>query len=142
MTALWHGGVPGLSVGDVLAGGNTRRTHDGCPFCEARSQGAAVAGPGGVAIDGPSARPDRLYVTEDREYARFYASLYGRGDLYRVDPVGDLLPSPEDHFPTFTVESARVASIYSRAVLLTRSQRRALNIRWQQADLEAAAGRS
>ena len=98
---LWHGGVPGLRRGDVLTGGQSRRVHEGCPFCEAREAGGAVT-IDGVGIDGPSFRPDRAYVTADREYARFHASLWGRGDLYRVEPIDpdDLEPSTEDHFPS------------------------------------------
>lgn len=94
---LWHGGVPGLRSGDLLTGGQERRTHDGCPMCAARTNGTAT-------IDAKSARPDRVYLTTVREYARFYASLYGRGDLYRVEALdsGDLEPSTEDHFPTWT----------------------------------------
>ena len=132
---LWHGGVPGLRVGDVLTGGQTRRTHEGCPLCEARSAGHAVAIQG-QPVDGPSFNPDRVYVTEDRDYARFYASLWGRGDLYRVEPVDpeDLKPSEEDHFPSWTTAAARVVAVYDRAVLLTWSQRRALWRAWTAAD--------
>lgn len=79
-----------------------------------------------------------MYLTTDREYARFYASLYGRGDLYRVEPVGDVTVSVEDHFPTWTAAAARVTAVYARAVLLTWTQRRALQRTWKAAD-EAAA---
>lgn len=136
---LWHGGVPGLRPGDTLTGGNERRLHDGCPYCQARATGGFLTGPDGSAIDAPSAHPDRVYVTTDREYARFYASLWGRGDLYRVEPAspGDIEPSPEDHFLSWTMPAARVVAVYARAVTLTMSQRRTLLRRWQLADAAA-----
>ena len=40
-----------------------------------------------------------MYATTDRLYAKHYASLWGRGDLYRVEPVGELLESTEDLIP-------------------------------------------
>jgi len=138
---LWHGGMPGLRPGDILMGGHERRTHPGCPWCEARSTGRTLV-VDGHPIDGPSARPDRLYLTADRDYARFYASLWGRGDLYRVTPIGDLEVSDEDHaFPSWTAPSGQVVAVYARAVLLTMTQRRALLRRWKAGDERAAAER-
>lgn len=138
---LWHGGMPGLRPGDVLTGGHERRTHPGCPFCEARSNGRTLV-VDGHPVDGPSARPDRLYLTSDRAYARFYASLWGRGDLYRVEPIGDLEVSVEDHaFPSWIAESATVLSAPERAVLMTMTQRRALLRRWKVGDERAAVER-
>ncbi|GAB3376370.1 hypothetical protein GCM10027360_53240 [Amycolatopsis echigonensis] len=52
------------------------------------------------------------------------------GDLYRVEPVGDVDPSTEDPFDTWTVAAARVVSVYDRAVRLTNGQRRRLLARW------------
>jgi hypothetical protein len=127
----WHGGIPGLRVGDLIEPGHERATKDGCPICEARKAGAA-------AIDPPSAHADRIYITTDRLYAKHYASLYGRGDLYRVEPISDLLRSTEDSYETYAVTSARVVAVYDRAVLLTNSERRRLFREWGQADRAAA----
>ena len=131
---LWHGGVPGLRPGDLLTGGQTRRTHEECPWCAARTAGTET-------LDFASVRPDRVYVTAAREYARYYASLYGRGDLYRVEPLNpaDLEPSAEDHFPTWTAPAVRVSAVYDRAVLLTWSQRRRIFRDWTEADARALA---
>lgn len=79
-----------------------------------------------------------VYLTTDREYARHYASLWGRGDLYRVEAVGDLTRSTEDTIETWTAPAARVLAVYDRAVLLTWSQRRALGRRWATADAAAS----
>lgn len=125
---FWHGGIPGLRSGDEIAGGHSRRILDGCPICEAR----AVGGP--TTIDPPTARPDHVYITTNRLYAKHYASLYGRGDLYRVEPLGDPAPSVEDSIPTWTVPSAQVVSVYDRAVLLTMTERRRLFREWGIAD--------
>ena len=130
-TRLWHGGIPGLRVGDVLTGGQQRKHHDGCAFCEARAKGESLGG-----IDPPS-KLQGVYVTSDKEYARHYASLWGYGDLYVVEPLGELVPSKEDHFLSWVVSSARVVSVYQRAVLLTWTKRRALAKRWKVADEKA-----
>ena len=131
----WHGGVPGLKVGDLVEGGHERRTHEGCPWCEARADGSA--GPGG--IDGPSLRRDRVYVTTNRLYAKHYASLWGRGDLYQVEPVGAVEVSLEDSIETRTVDAARVVAVYDRAVLLTMTERRRLAREWGEADAKTAS---
>lgn len=137
---LWHGGYPGLRPGDLIEPGHARRSHDGCPWCEARAAEAA-GGPRPV-VDGLALEQGRVYMTSDREYARHYASLWGRGDLYRVEPVGDVARSTEDTIESWTAPAARVIAVYDRAVLLTWSQRRALHRRWTAADLEAARRRA
>lgn len=133
MKAWWHGGVPDLRPGDLIEPGHERAVHDGCPWCEARANGEA--GPGD--IDGPSLRSGRVYLTTSRLYAKHYASLWGRGDLYRVEPIGDVEPSSEDTIETVTASAARVLSAYERAVLLTMSERRRLLREWSAADVEA-----
>lgn len=133
MTApLYHGGVPYLRPGDLIQPGHDRRTHDGCPWCEARANGEAHLG-----IDGPSREPDRVYATADRLYAKHYASLWGRGDLYRVEPVGEATTSAEDTMPSITAPTLRVVAVLDRAVLLTMTERRRLARRWQAADADA-----
>lgn len=133
---LWHGGVPGLRPGDLIEPGNARRQHDGCPWCEARA--AHAAGGEAPSIDPASGHPDMVYLTPVREYARYYASLWGRGDLYRVEPVGDVVRSVEDTIETWMAPAARVLSVPDRAVLLTMSQRRRLWRMWTAADTSAA----
>lgn len=127
----WHGGVPGLRVGDILLPGNERRTHEGCEWCEARKKGQAYFG-----MDPPSARR-AVYITHDKEYARFYASLYGYGDLYIVEPNGQAILSEEDHIEAWSADSARILAVYQRAVRLTMTQRRALQRKWKVADERA-----
>lgn len=127
-TALWHGGIDGLKPGDLLLP-SPPKLVDGCAICVAHAAGKEVT-VGGHAIDPRTAHPDRVYLTSDREYARFYASKYVFGDLYRIEPVGDLEWSTEDPFPTWKATAGRVVAVYERAVRLTDSQRRRLLRRW------------
>lgn len=130
---LFHGGVPGLTAGDIIAPGHQRRPHDNCPWCEARARGAAHYG-----TDGPSQHQDRVYATENRLYARFHASLWGRGDLYRVTPVGgDVQRSDEDTIPSIHAPALRIIQVADVAVLLTDTERRRLNREWERADMAA-----
>ena len=128
--ALYHGGIPGLRVGDLIEPGHERQAVKDCPWCKARAKGEA--GPGG--IDGPSVHHDNVYATTHRLYAKYYASLYGRGDLYRVETVGDAPRSDEDSFETYRAPALRVLAVLDRAVLLTMTERRRLAREWLAAD--------
>lgn len=126
--SLYHGGVPGLGPGSVLKPGHSRDdNHPGCLVCEQRRRGVS-------SIDPASARQDRVYVTEDKEYARFHASLYGAGDLYVVEALGALERSAEDRFPSWTCEGALVLDVLARGVLLTPTKRKRLFLRWAELD--------
>lgn len=125
----FHGGVPGLKPGDLIEP-HEPNVVDGCAICQARATGQTVF-VDGEPIDPPTGRPDRVYITTDKEYARHYASKFPRGDLYVVEPAGELEPSTEDPFPTWCAPAAVVRSVYERAVLLTWGERRRLQRRWQ-----------
>ena len=129
---LFHGGVEGLRPGDLLEPGHERKPHDGCPWCEARARGEAYEG-----IDPPSGRPDRVYATENRLYAKFHASVWGLGDLYRVEPVGEVEASEEDTIPSVCAPAFRVTAVLDRAVRLTDKERRRLFREWTAADARA-----
>jgi hypothetical protein len=126
--------VPDLRPGDLLAPGHKRRHHENCPWCDARASGGAFLG-----IDPPSALA-AVYFTPVRLYAKFHASLYGRGDLYRVEPVGRAVLSAEDSIETWAAPAARVVSVYERAVLLTDTERRRLDRLWAEADNDVREG--
>lgn len=133
VTAFYHGGIPGLRPGDLIEPGYDRPHHPGCPWCEARA--TEKDGGARALVDGLS-REHGVYITTHRLYAKHYASLYGRGDLYRVEPVGEARPSAEDTLPTFVTAAARVQAVLDRAVLLTWSERRRLNREWAAADAQ------
>ncbi|GAA5229226.1 hypothetical protein [Arthrobacter cryoconiti] len=128
MNTYFHGGVDGLRPGDLLEPGHSRKQHDGCEWCAARAIGETHLG-----IDGPSERSE-VYFTPNRLYAKFHASLYGYGDLYRVEPVGTVTRSTEDTMESYTAPTARVTSVLERAVELTWPERRRLNRHWADAD--------
>lgn len=156
----FHGGKAGLRVGYQIVP-SPPHVEDGCPICVARAAGRTLtvgewrlwlAGQGPRAralaaqlvnvpddapVDPPSAQK-AVYVTTDELYARWYAARSGNGDLYEVTPIGELTPSPEDHFPTWTCQAAKIVAVRKRNVRLTYEQRRDLLHRWKEAD-EAAA---
>ncbi|MFE7273007.1 hypothetical protein [Streptomyces sp. NPDC057623] len=140
MERLFHGGIPGMKPGEVITP-HPPNVVDGCAICATKAAGEQPVVEGLGVVDPLTERPDRVYVTTDREYARFYASKYPLGDLYVIEPVGDLEPSTEDHFPSWTVPAARVVSVYDRAVRLTPHRRRTLLRRWEAADIEHALQR-
>jgi hypothetical protein len=75
---LYHGGVPGLIPGQKLL---PPLLTDACSCAEYDG--------------GEHCRADRVYVTTDAEEAAVYAALTapsGRGDVYEVEPVGELEP--------------------------------------------------
>lgn len=161
-STYYHGGVHGLQPGALLLP-TAPHVEDGCPVCVARAQGRALtvgeyrlwleqfgerARPvlqalSGAAdsdpVDPPSAR-DAVYMTTDLEYARWYAAR-SRGDLYRVEAVGEVERSGEDRFPTWTAAAARVVQVLERRVRLYRRDRRALTKRWAKLDELAARQR-
>lgn len=109
----WHGGAPGLRVGDLItprAGGDMGHLVDGCPTCEARRTATPDAD--------DDNDPAFVYVTTNREYARIYAAGYPRGDIYRVEPIGELYETTgrRDPVPSWAVPEARVTAVYDRAV--------------------------
>ena len=123
----WHGGIPGLRPGDLIVP-SAPNYLDNCPICQAKRAGINTP------LDPLTVHPDSVYLTTDREYARFYASKFPRGDLYRVEPVGEPVASDEDRFPTWRAPSARVAAVLDRCVTLTHRQRATLLNRWEAAD--------
>ncbi|WP_327385003.1 hypothetical protein [Streptomyces sp. NBC_01207] len=135
---LFHGGLPGLGPGDLLAP-HPPAVMDGCRTCEAKARGEQpfVAGVG--VVDPLTERPDRVYVTTERAYAAWYAAKYPPrgGALYVVEAVGAVDRSTEDRFPTWAVEAARVRSVVDPVVQMTPAQRRGLWRRWERLDFAA-----
>lgn len=122
---LYHGGAGGLRVGDLIKPNIGGRHLDGCAICEARANGLTVM-IGSQPVDGPTGHADRVYVTPHRLYAKHYASLAGRGWLYRVAPVGVVERSSEDMIEAYTCVAARVVKVIDKATVLTMTERRRL----------------
>ncbi|MFJ9461057.1 hypothetical protein ACIRST_39060 [Kitasatospora sp. NPDC101447] len=138
----FHGGVPGLNVGDWIVP-HPPRVHPGCAECEARAKGRQIRMPDGRLSEPPTRHPDRAYLSTDKDYARWYASRGWLGDLYRVRPEGDVAESEEDPFPTFTAAAAVIVQVVDRSVRLTDKDRRRRDRRWkcmEDADRRAGLG--
>lgn len=122
----WHGGAPGLRPGDIITPrdpNDTRHLVDGCEVCEARRQGAP--------LPDDDNNPNHVYVTTDRDYARFYAFGYPRGALYRVEPIGELVDRSEnDPVPSWGCDAARILSVYDPVVNMTTNDALRLYKRW------------
>ena len=113
---LYHGGVPGLSPGDLIEPGHPRGPY--------RRRFEAF-GPLRE-IDPPARSADLVYLTPSRIYAAGFAHAWPHGDLYRVEPLGVIDVSGEDGVETYTAPAARVIAAVDRAVTLTaREERRA-----------------
>lgn len=122
MSVLYHGGVPGLRPGDLIEPGHGRdESHGDCPMCRMRREMGAAAPEGTV-------HPETVYCTESRLYAKSYASLYGRGDVYQVEPVGPLVPSEDEGDPegSYRCPALRVKRVVDVHVTLTMKERRRL----------------
>lgn len=121
-TGLWHGGVPGLVVGDrLLPPSRTRHrivTHEAIPY---------------------EHDPTSVYVTNEKQFARTFAAQYIRdnehipGDVYAVRPVGDLLGDPDYALGdevSFRCSEAVVVAVVERGVRLSGTQLTRLHAPW------------
>ena len=88
MTSYFHGGVPGLQIGDRLLPPDTSGTT------RTVSEHAAQLCAGEHAT-----RRDLVYVTTERQVARAYAAFYPDGALYRVIPCGPVVADPDHRVP-------------------------------------------
>jgi hypothetical protein len=122
---LYHGGAPGFGVGESVVPHDTKRL-DGCSICEAGGDGNHL--------------PDRVFASALRLYAKYYASKWGRGWLYIVEPEGAMTRSEVDPFGTYHAASFRVIKICERGVELTMSERRHLYRLWKRDDLTRGRG--
>lgn len=117
--ALYHGGAPGFAKGQLIMPHETKHL-DGCPVCQARAD--------------ENHAPDRVFASPERLYAKHFASKWGRGTLYQVEPVGEALLSEADSIPSIQAPAMRVLRVIQRGVVLTQAERRALYRLWAAAD--------
>lgn len=80
---------------------------------------------------------DEVYCTPDRLYARFHASMYGRGNVYQVRPADcTLTRSGEDSVESYRCDRLKVVRVVDVHVTLTWKERRKLARKWAKADKE------
>lgn len=84
MSRLWHGGKPGLTVGDMVLPSSVTGVEPATLGVAERLGG-----------DAETVRRDRVYVTSDRQVATAYAAMFPNGALYEVEPVGTVEPDPD-----------------------------------------------
>lgn len=119
MKVLYHGGAPGFRVGDVIQPHDTK-LRDDCAICQAHAD--------------DSHRPDRVFATPVRIYAKHYASKYGFGSVYIVEAVGELERSEADSIETYHAPALTVTKVSETYVALNMSERRRLYRLWGDAD--------
>jgi hypothetical protein len=100
---LYHGGVPGLVPGQMLE----PPALTGAPSCSDHGR--------------THCRSDRVFVTSDPEEAAVYAALAsrgGRGDVYEVEPCGELEPEApgKTGAGSYAVPAATVTAVVRRAI--------------------------
>ncbi|MFC3454047.1 hypothetical protein [Amycolatopsis speibonae] len=103
-TRLWHGGFPGLNVGDLIlppTGSGTTRI---------------LTAPEGAHVPPGHVRRDRVHLTTERAAAKAYAAAYPDGALYVAEPVGDTEPDPDAPDRSIRCEQARVVAVYDPCV--------------------------
>jgi len=103
--AYWHGGAPGLKVGELILPPSTT--------CTSITLGAYM-GEGEKARAGY--RADRVYVTSLQEAAELYAALYPDGGwVYRVQPWLPLEVDPDCTEPglSYACLGARIVAAYA-----------------------------
>lgn len=110
-------GAPDLQPGDSIEPGHSRDNYDDCPICRARREKGADA------IEG-TGHPEQVYCTRYRDYAALYASMYGKGDVYQVRPVGELEASDEDFDGCYRCDRLVIVRAVERHVTLTPKRRR------------------
>ena len=117
MSVLYHGGVPDLKPGDIIEPGHSRDNYDDCPICRARREKGADA------IEG-TGHQEQVYCTTMRDYAAEYAAIYGKGDVYQVRPIGNLIESDEDFEGCYRCDRLQIVRTVEKHVVLTPKRRR------------------
>lgn len=110
---FWHGGAPGLQIGEVLLTAQAAVVAGRVDTAHALQRGYA---------DGTTDRR-RVYFTTDREMARGYCGLYKvdaetSGALYRVQPIGavEVDPDFEGRNVSWCAPGARILAVEEEQV--------------------------
>ena len=101
---LYHGGVPGLQVGDAILPPDLTGTE------HRLSVHVPPGAPHGT-------RTDRVYLTTSRGIAETYAALYPDGALYEVEQPDSTEPDPDAPDAAVMVRSAVVRRVVDPVVL-------------------------
>ncbi|PDT55073.1 hypothetical protein [Sinorhizobium americanum] len=95
----FHGGFGGLTVGQFVL-----------PPAKTKAPSTARFGAAGVC------NTSKVYVCTDMDGALVYACMHysGRGKVYEVEPIGELMPDPDARVPgiSFECDKARVLRVF------------------------------
>lgn len=128
---LWHGGIPGLSVGELLlppsVTGNARGRRIAADLA-ARCRGLTVDE---MVPDDPS--PDWVHFTPVRNLALAFAVStrrdFGAGALYVVEPVGPAEIDPDFPVQGLRAHSARILRVYDPHVNISDARAASLHVK-------------
>lgn len=102
--------------GPLYHGGARRLDRVGLILPPARTGARSLAEYGGAGVT----RRDRVYLTADSDVAHMFALMAGRGDVYEVEPIGDLERDPDylgsADTPSFEAPMARIVLVLARNV--------------------------
>ena len=98
--------------------GGVRRLHRGGVLLPPSKSGAPSTADFGA---GEVCRRDRVYIISELDQARMFALMAppkGHGDVYEVEPLGELEPDPDYSGPgeSYAVPMARVVRVAERNV--------------------------
>ncbi len=116
---LWHGGVPGLGIGESLLAPADQ------PQMPLMSTPRFLA----------EARADRVYFTTDIDLARVFAAAvfdaYGDSAVYRVRPTGPTANDIDLPNVSFHARSAQIVEVSERGVSMTPLEKKQMQARYQ-----------
>lgn len=101
---FYHGGVKNLAIGDfILSPVVTGQSTLGQYVSDADAQKGHNL-------------PNKVYITTDLNAARTYASVKPKGDVYVVQPIGDIGADIDAPEISFTCDKAVIVSVVQRNV--------------------------
>ena len=100
----YHGGFPGLAVGDLLL-----------PPAESGTNHTLSAYAAGLPH---GHRRDVVYLARYQQHARAFAALYPDGALYAAEPIGPTEPDPDAPEDAVTCACARIVEVIRPRILV------------------------
>lgn len=100
----FHGGVKNLKRGDYVSAPLITFNARHAPYISDADKAEGHC------------KNDKVYVTTDLNAARAYASSYPFGDVYEVEPLGNISADPDAPDVSLMCDAAKVISIVQRKV--------------------------
>jgi hypothetical protein len=100
----FHGGVKGLKIGGIILAPEITLRFTLGHYVSDEDKAAGHS------------RGDQVYITTDVNAARVYASMWPGGDVYQVEPIGEMENDLDAVGVSFVCDSARIISVVQRNV--------------------------